>query len=203
MKIKKEILTLFMLLACLFAYGQSNKQAMTILDKCLKKTNIQSGLSANFTISSKSYGKTSGSTLLKGNKFKVITPESTIWFNGKTQWTYLKATDEVNITTPNSSEWLALNPYSFISLYKQGYSATPKTINNTYQVHLKATSKTKNIQELYLLIGKDYSLRQVKLLHGKEWITLTITSLKSTKLSDTVFVFNKKDYPKAEIIDLR
>ena len=35
------------------------------------------------------------------------------------------------------------------------------------------------------------------------WITISISNVKSSNLSDALFTFNAKDYPKAEVIDLR
>ena len=36
-----------------------------------------------------------------------------------------------------------------------------------------------------------------------KWNTITISEINTGKLSDNIFKFNKKDYPTAEIIDLR
>jgi carbamoyl-phosphate synthase large subunit len=44
---------------------------------------------------------------------------------------------------------------------------------------------------------------QVKMLQGKKWTTFDISNIKKNKLADSQFRFNSKDFPKAEIIDLR
>ena len=38
---------------------------------------------------------------------------------------------------------------------------------------------------------------------GKNWTTITVGSFKKAKLADSYFTFPSKDYPQAEIIDLR
>jgi hypothetical protein len=43
----------------------------------------------------------------------------------------------------------------------------------------------------------------VKLLQKQKWTTFTIQNLKSVKLAENVFRFNSKDFPQAEVIDLR
>jgi hypothetical protein len=37
----------------------------------------------------------------------------------------------------------------------------------------------------------------------KGWTTINITGFKQSKLSDGMFRFNSKDFPNAEVIDLR
>jgi hypothetical protein len=41
------------------------------------------------------------------------------------------------------------------------------------------------------------------MLQKGKWIVINISNFKQTSVSDDVFTFNKKDFPKAEIIDLR
>ena len=53
------------------------------------------------------------------------TAKATVWFNGKTQWSYMPSTNEVNVSTPNEVQQAAMNPYTFINMYKSGY----KTLN--------------------------------------------------------------------------
>ena len=44
---------------------------------------------------------------------------------------------------------------------------------------------------------------QVKMRQGKNWTNITISSLKKANLAASTFTFNAKDYPNAEVIDLR
>jgi hypothetical protein len=41
------------------------------------------------------------------------------------------------------------------------------------------------------------------MLQGKNWTTINISNFKAKNQSNDIFSFNSKDYPKAEIIDLR
>jgi hypothetical protein len=40
-------------------------------------------------------------------------------------------------------------------------------------------------------------------MQNGKWSVVLISGLKSTALSDDMFQFNAKDFPKAEVIDLR
>ena len=160
-------------------------------------------MKANFKMTA-GKGSTSGTLLLKGRKFHASTPVAIVWFDGKTQWTYVKNNDEVNISTPTEAQLQAINPYNFINLYKKGYDATLNKSGKDYVVHLTATDKNKKIQELFVTINKStYHPTQVKLLQNKKWTVFDITDIKRQNIPDSQFQFNSKDFPNAEIIDLR
>lgn len=184
--------------------ASSTTQARKTLDKAANKVALSKGASAQFTISGNSFGKQSGTIAVKGNKFNARTDKAIVWYDGKTQWLYNKKNDEVNISTPSATQQQTMNPYHVLSLYKKGYNMTLSNTANGYQVHLTAQSKNgRNIKEMYILIDKQYNLKQVKMKQKEQWITITVSALKQQQFSDNSFRFNAKDYPKAEIIDLR
>ena len=177
--------------------------ATSVLDKAAATVSAKSGVKANFKMMG-GMGSTSGTIIIKGKKFHATTPQASIWFDGKTQWTYMKNNDEVNISTPNEAQLQAINPYNFINLYKKGYKSTINSSGNSHVVHLTASSPERKITELFITIDKkSYHPTQVKLLQGKKWTVFDITDLKKQSTPDHVFKFNAKDFPQAEIIDLR
>lgn len=198
---RKTSFILMMLLICIGAQAESAK---SILDKAAATVSNPSGVQANFQMISKQFGSTSGTISIKGRKFHASTPQAIVWFDGTTQWTYMKQNDEVNVSNPTEAELQAINPYNFINIYKKGFKLSSKKVNNSYEVHLKATDKKRNIQEMYIIVDQQsYRPTHVKMLQNGKWSVLLISGLKSTSLSDGMFQFNAKDFPKAEIIDLR
>ena len=182
-----------------FAYGQSAK---AVLDKTAATVSNKGGAQAGFSINGQSMNA-SGTIAIKGKKFHATTPQATIWFDGKTQWTYMKKNDEVNVANPTESQLSAINPYHFIYLYKNGYNSSMEKKGGNFVVTLKATGK-KQIQEMVLTIGqKSYVPSQIRYKTAKGWTTINIRNFKAANLSDSMFRFNSKDFPKAEIIDLR
>ena len=162
---KKTILIALMALIGLSAFAQSAQQ---VLDRTAKVIGNKSGASANFTISNAKIGSSSGTIAIKGNKFNARTPQAIVWFNGKTQWSYLKKTNEVNISTPTQAQQMAMNPYTFINIYKTGYKMNMKKSGNNYQVHLTAQNQKRSVAELYITINqKTYVPSQVKMRQGK------------------------------------
>lgn len=193
----------FLITVALFSLATYAQSAKSVLDKAAATISIKSGVKANFKMTG-GMGSSSGTIIIKGKKFHATTPQATVWFDGKTQWTYVKDNDEVNVTNPNESQLQALNPYNFINLYKKGYDATLNSSGNNYVVHLTATSAERKIRELFITVDKKtYHPTQVKLLQGKKWTVFDISDLKKQNVSDSQFTFNAKDFPKAEIIDLR
>lgn len=199
---KRTINTILMLvMAVCLANAQTAKQ---VLDKTAAALSNKGGVTANFTVTGKNMGTTSGRISVKGRMFQASTPQAMIWFNGKTQWTYMKSQQEVNVSNPTEAQLQAVNPYNFINIYKKGYSYTMKTVGSAYEVHLKATEKKRSIQEMYITVNKSsYTPSQVKMRQGTKWTTIKISSLKKANISNAAFTFPAKDYPKAEIIDLR
>lgn len=188
----------------LLSVGAQAESAKRILDKAAASVSNPGGVQAHFQMISKQFGSTEGEIAVKGNKFHATTPDATIWFDGKTQWTYMKSNDEVNVSTPSEAQLQAINPYNFINIYKKGYKLSSKKVENIYEVHLVPTDKNRKIQEMYIIVdANSYHPTHVKMKQKDKWSTVIISQLKTATLSDDMFQFNSKDFPQAEIIDLR
>ena len=185
--------------------AQSNPaQARAILDKTSNVIGHKSGVSASFTLNNPTTGNVSGTIAVKGGKFNARTPQAIVWFNGKTQWTYMKKNNEVNISTPTQAQQQMMNPYTFINVYKTGYKMSSTKAGGSYEVHLVAQNQKRSIQEMYVTVNsKTYVPSRVKMKHNGRWYTVTISNFSAKKLPDSLFTFNSKDYPSAEVIDLR
>ena len=191
------------MVAALMSMGSFAQSAKAVLDKAAGTITAQSGVIANFKMTTAN-GSTSGTIAIKGKKFYATTPQAKVWFDGKTQWTYLKNNDEVNVSNPTEAQLQAINPYNFINIYKRGYTYTMNTAGSDYVIHLMASNADRKIKELFISVNKkSYQPKQVKMLQGKKWTTFDINSIKKENIPDSQFRFNAKDFPKAEVIDLR
>lgn len=199
---KKLSLVFMLILMSISIYAQNAAQARKILDKTAAVIGRKGGASANFTVSGK-YGNSSGTISIKGNKFNARTPQAVVWYDGKTQWTYMKKSQEVNISTPTEAQQQSMNPYKFINIYKNGFKLGVKNVSGGWQVHLYATNQKRTIKEMYVTIGKNYYPKTIKMRQSNGWTTINVSNFKPKNLSDSMFRFNAKDYPHAEVIDLR
>ena len=197
---EKLRITIVMLLMAVASYGQSAKE---VLDKAAAAVSNKSGVTANFTLKGGQMND-KGTIAIKGKMFHATTPDAIIWFDGKTQWTYIKKNDEVNVSSPKDSELQMYNPYTFIYMYKQGYTYDMTKKGDSYEVHLTGSGKKGTLREMYLTINKKTFIPStIRIRHNKGWNTIEVSNFKKTNLSDGTFRFNSKDFPQAEVIDLR
>lgn len=203
------LLCILSLFAALPLCAQSAK---SLLEKAENAFVTAPGIEAQFTLRyvNQGGGLQKGNISLKNKKFKLSTEGTTTWFDGKTQWTYVQANDEVNVSEPDESELEAINPYAFISFYKKGYklkngTATQANGHQVYEVDMLAEKKTQDIWQVVLMLDKStYQPVQIKIRQkNDQWFILNITSFTKKSLADSYFTFQKSDAPNAEIIDLR
>jgi len=196
--------------------GVSAQDAHSILDKASEAYNKAGGVTVNFTLDSKdTKAKTvysyDGKAYMKGDKFKIEIPDAVTWFDGTTQWVYVKDTEEVNISNPTGEELQGISPSMLFSIYKKGYNLAykgekrigGKTIQ---EVELSPQKKNADITKILVEIDKTNNIFYKIVLTDKVGMqnTLTIKNyLTGTNLPDTTFSFNKNDYPRAEVVDLR
>ena len=119
MKFDKLLLGVLLLL---FAVPMSAQQpdAKNILERTAEAFRKAGGVKLAFTVNEQQ-GSYAGVLYLEGEKFVVETEGMKTWFDGHTQWSYVASADEVNVSEPTQEELQTLNPYAWLSLYKQGY----------------------------------------------------------------------------------
>lgn len=200
-------LYMFLVLFCL-GIGQTQAQsAMSVLEKAAANFRKAGGVKIGYTYQVGDENG-AGQIQLKGRKFVNHMDGQTIWFDGKTMWTYVPDNEEVNVTTPTQKELAKMNPYAFLSLYKKGYKATlrGKDSKQYYAVELTATDAKRSPKSILVHVNRtDYRLQYARLsLSSGETLTVKVSSYAAKQTwTDSHFTFPKKSYPKAEIIDLR
>lgn len=211
---KKIFLLLLFVMGLQHVYAQKDTQARKVLEATEKAFEQGGGVSAQFraeTFSNgQSQGSTAGSLKIKGQKFQMSTDHHITWFDGKTQWSYLKQNDEVNISTPTASELQSMNPYAIVSIYKKGfnYSLQKGQLRgvNVYTVRLTAENKSNDIQEILLDVSQsNYTPFCIRFRQKNgNWTKIVVRNFKNKQnFSDQEFSFPQEAYPNAEVIDMR
>lgn len=194
-----------LILAALLSLGAGAADtAKGVLDKTAKKLSSYPSCQAQFTATMNGRS-TSGSITIQGRKFVAVMPETTVWFDGVTMWTLIKSTNEVNVTTPTAAELQRMNPYYFLNLYKSGYDLSLATRGGQHVVSLKATKK-QSMKSMEVSVDKSTYLPTSVIMTSQRGsqTTVSISNIKKGKKApDATFRFNKKDHPKAQVIDLR
>lgn len=210
MKINSLLFTVWMLFLTIPMVAQQ-PDARDILDRAADAFRREGSIKITFSVRAPE-GNTNGSIRLKGDKFLLETEGVTTWFDGRTQWSYLASSDEVNVSEPTPEELQSINPYSWLSLYKQDYKLKVAKTGNAsddtaYKVVMNATKRSQDMQCIILYIEKG-SFRPLKLSmvqrDSKDAAVVFINSYQTGKnYDDSLFVFDRKAYPTAELVDLR
>ena len=105
------------LLIAVFALGLSayaEESASTIMQRCADKFKATPALTARFAIANTAK-PVSGTFTMSRSRFRLSTPPMSIWYDGKTQWTYIADNKEVNISEPTREELMESNPFEVIT----------------------------------------------------------------------------------------
>ena len=181
------------------------QNATSVLDKSAATLRAAGNVKIGFTLELDG-GASAGYIKLQRQKFVVNVGGSITWFDGKTMWTYVKANEEVNVTNPSADAVAKMNPYAFLSFYKKGY--TVKMGKGTAEEHeVLLTGKSGSpYTNVVVRINKSTQYPTfIKMTSSKGAVTTIRCNsfLKNQKYKDSTFQFNKKNYPDAEIVDLR
>lgn len=185
------------------AFAQKDKQAREVLDKTATAMKQAEGIRATFG------GTSRGTLLLKGDRFYLNSGGIQSWFDGKTQWSYLESSEEVNVSNPTPEELQTINPYALLSIYKNGYNykyAGTKTRNGRQGFEVILTPEQKqDIASITLFVSKTYQPLYIKVEQSnKASNEIIVTSYQTNQpLDNATFKFDKKKFPNAEVIDLR
>ena len=214
--IKKGRLICFLLFLLFLSTNIGAQDVIAILDNAVSVCENSNGLTAQFTMFIRSDRQQISESFegvidVKGEKFVLKTPDMNIWFDGRNQWTYLERNEEVNVTLPSDEELQMTNPILSLRFYKKGFNAifkgesTAANGKTCWDIEL-VPKKKKDIDVIELQIEKKSSIPVSITIVTKQGIhnTIHINQMKTgVNQSDSCFIFEEKEYPNAEIIDLR
>ncbi|MDD3080415.1 MAG: outer membrane lipoprotein carrier protein LolA [Paludibacter sp.] len=210
---KRFTYSIFVLIISIF---NTNAQNSTDAEKVINNlvSSLNSGaIKTNFTLSmSEKNGVNSqsgsGTFILKGKKFALEMDETKAWFDGKTQWTFVKQNNEVSVTEPSEEELATVNPIAIIEGYKtKSYVRFSKTKSSAnYIVEMKPKFKNDDFVNIEIQVAKSTgNLNSIKMTDKKGHIIhLSLKNYqKGLKVTNETFVFNKAKLPGVMVNDLR
>ena len=212
----KNQLKLYRLLAWVWALGfvlpayAQQEEARDILRRAADTFLRSGGVNASFSVRS-SEGSYAGAIRLKAEKFVLEAGGMTTWFDGRTQWTCLPSGEEVNVSEPTAEELQSLNPYAWLSLYRNGYRAqfyrhaSSADAARYYCVLLTAAHDSTELQSLIIYVQKNtYRPSRIVLQQGGEEVEITIVAYQDgLSWADNHFSFDVSKHPGIEVIDMR
>ena len=198
---KKLFFTLLTLLLPYCLSAQTDK-AKAVLDKVISTFTEEGGIQIDFE------GTEKGTIVMKGEKFYFHSGQIQSWYDGKTQWSYVADTEEVNISHPTPEELQGINPYFILVNYQENFESSykgMKTHEGKQVQEIVLAPKGNAHEQITLWISKTNHPIYIKVENnGKPVSEIHVKNVRKQKeINDHVFRFNKSLYPNAEIIDLR
>jgi len=210
----KKLMTMFFAgVLALNLNAQEDAKAKGILDKLSAKTKSYSTIKAEFQYSmiNKAEGVNEtqkGKIDIKGNSYVLTIQGQDIISDGKTIWTHIKESEEVQINSVSEDEEDGISPNKIFTLYESGFKYKfVKEESNIQTINLyPKDAESKGYHRISLKIDKLKQQINKVTIFGKDG-TQTIYKIKTfvanKAISDSHFTFNKSKYPTVEIIDLR
>lgn len=212
---RKTILLLMLVLLTSVSYSQKDANAEIILSKVSETYKGYDSFRIKFNLTIENIEEqiretSKGVADIKGNKYKVDIMGAETYFDGKTRYTFLKDSEEVNISEPEEDDSELSNPAKIFDLYKNGFN---------YSLIKEYKKDGVSIAEIVLIPIEDRDFEKVYLfVDSKKNEVLSFKSegkdgnnliLKMTKLEtnhdfdDTHFIFDTKANPNVEVVDMR
>ncbi|HOZ29284.1 MAG TPA: outer membrane lipoprotein carrier protein LolA [Bacteroidales bacterium] len=214
---KQNLLIICLLILSFTGFSQNDAAATTLLDEVSAKAENYSSLKIEFTMFVENLHNAKrethvGSASYKSGYYKLDIMGQIVHSDGKTNWTYLKDAEEVNITNNEDNQNIMINPQSLLKDYKNNFKVkyiADKFEKNRPLVEIDLIPKVienKKYSKITVKIDKTkkqiYSARYV----GKDGVSYLIEISKFTEnpsIPDSEIKFSNSLYPEAEIIDMR
>lgn len=190
-------------------------RASAILDAMSKKYKAMPSFQAAFTYTTEGAGvkeSMKGDVTVKGTKYRLKLAGQEVFNNGQTVSTYIKETNEVNITNYDPNDGGGnIDPTKIYTIYKKGYKylfiEEQKEGAKVYEVvELTPENKAAQVKNVRITVDKkDRSVKAWKITDksGKKTTFKVDKFTPNSNIPDSFFTFDKSKYPGVEVIDLR
>jgi outer membrane lipoprotein carrier protein len=214
MRIITNILIIFLLVSGQLTFAQSKKSSEEILKEVSEKTKSFSSIRISFTYnmdnpSAKVHESETGTLLIKGDQYRLDIAGQKVISDNKTVWTYIAESNEVQINAVEEDENV-LTPTRLLTSYSEDYKSklvgeATKDGRSQFVIELKPNAD-KSFTSVELNVDKElYRITRIA-IQDKSGNTFTYLVNKfetNVAVKDNDFVFNQKDYPGVEVIDMR
>lgn len=217
-----KTLSLFLAFAGIIAFtnvsfSQSTKdpKAQEILKGISTKYKAMKSLSASFKITtqdqkSKTTDTQTGSLLVKGDKYKLTLKGQEVVADGKTIWTYLKESNEVQINDAGENSD-GISPTSIFTIYEKGFATKyigekKEGTKTLQQIELTPDDSKKAYFKIQLFIDKQEKvINSAKIFNknGTNFIYVIEQFKMNPDAPEALFTFDKSKHPNVEVVDLR
>lgn len=207
MRYLSKYVLFFLAAFCFCAFASAAESADAVLNRVAKAVKAAVGVNASFSLSSGSQNL-SGTLKSSGSKFSLVTSSTSVWYDGKTMWTYNSKTNETTVTLPTPAELAEVNPLYIVNAYSKNFTAAYAKSQTKGSKTILLTPKSKKLgyKSVHVTIPDKSSFpsQLVVIPSSEQKITVKIEKITTgAKFPSSTFEYTKSKYPKAEIVDLR
>ena len=192
------------------------EKAKVILDKVKEKYKSYNTIEVDFNFILENRKKEEfkevreGEAKLKGKKFRINIGNHLIICDNKNVWTYMKNVKEVQINNYEPDK-MKINPSEMFTIYQKGYlygykGKVKQNGDYYYNIELTPENKDKSYYKIRLYVDPDsYRVMQTRVFEKDGSIyTYKFNNYKlNQNMPNSMFSFNKSEYPDVTVIDLR
>ena len=201
-----RLLTMVLLVLAAWTYADAADSGVDIMRRCASKFSDAKSINVDFAIAH-SNGSDKGTLTMSKKLFRIETPALSIWFDGKTQWTYMADNNEVNVTEPTGEELMESNPFEVISLFSTHFNCRElqsSPSNNIVELTPKNQDMTILSAKLSIRKSTVWPTAMTIVFDGGNTTSVSISKVTTgNSLPASQFRYDSRTHPNAEIIDLR
>lgn len=203
--IKRIAVLLLGLFSTILLASAAISSASSQLEKCADAFKKAASLKIDFVLGSGEQ-QVNMKMVISGSKFTLDGARMKLWYDGKTQWTYLTDYRELNINEPTNEELLEINPFTIVNNWQKHYTARRLEDKLPVVELVPRKGMVTNIRKAVVTFDPKTNLpsKLVITLSDGRTMTAVVTNVSTggaMKASD--FVYDKAKYPASEVIDLR
>lgn len=207
MRYLSKYVLLFLTVFCFCSFANAAESADAVLSRVAKAVKAAIGVNASFSLSSGGQNL-SGTLKSSGSKFSLVTSSTSVWYDGKTMWTYNSKTNETTVTLPTPAELAEVNPLYIVNAYSNNFTAAYAKSQTKGSKTIVLTPKSKKLgyKSVHVSIPdkSSFPTQLVVIPLSGQKITVKIEKVTTgVKFPSSTFEYPKSKYPKAEIVDLR
>ena len=192
--------------------GTNDPEAKKILDAVSAKFKSFKSVQSKFSLkiensSDKLMGNKTGTLYMKGTRYRINVTGQDIFCDGSNVWTVDKAAKEITLSKLDPSNNTITPQKLFTNFYDKDflYKLNSDT-KGVQEIELTPIDKSKIFHKVIVFINKaTQTITATKIFEkAGNRITYTVSGMNTKSIiTDATFLFDQKNYPGMELVDLR
>ena len=211
---RKTLILILSMVTTLISAQTKDQKAISLLDEVSAKTKSYKSVKADFSYKmenkqAKINEEKQGTLLLSGDKYRLTVAGQVVISDGKTIWTYIEESNEVQINNLENKDD-ALTPSRLLTSYNANYKARILTDKTQTDPNIETIELLPNTVKNFIkaIVAIDRIKKQVSVfsMFDKNGNVFTYKILKfqtDLPVNPGDFTFDKTQFPEVEVIDMR